>query len=210
MQQTAHQQNMKAAITPAEARPALLLVAHSSCLQLTGSRAAQALPLWTPVEQGYREAYLNAKLARKWMDPAAHPWAALDFAGVEFGAGAGQQAILHYRQARCGHAHVIPQHVLSSTAPIHQAVADAQQRQARSGQVDVCWNDLRQLMRCLSWNSRCSAPSSCHRCRLGNRLCGHSGHGRVQMAQFAVVWHGSGIHCSVRHRESPSHRLPRT
>ncbi len=62
----------------------------------------QALPLWTPEEQGYREAYLNAKLARKWLDPAAHPWAVLDFAGVEFGAGACQQAILHYRQARSG------------------------------------------------------------------------------------------------------------
>ena len=64
-----------------------------------GSIAAQMLPLWTPAEQGYREAYLNAKLARKWMDPAAHPWAALDFAGVEFGGiDACQQAIAYYRQ----------------------------------------------------------------------------------------------------------------
>ena len=54
--------------------------------------------MWTPEEQGYREAYLNAKLARKWLDPAAHPWAALDFAGVEFGSGACQQALSHYRQ----------------------------------------------------------------------------------------------------------------
>lgn len=52
--------------------------------------------MWTLEEQKFREAYLNAKLAQKWLEPELHPWAALDFAGVEFADDACSKHIQHY------------------------------------------------------------------------------------------------------------------
>ena len=59
---------------------------------------AQTLPVWSVEDQRYREAYLNAKLAHKCAEPEVNPWAALDFAGIEFPPDACAKYMLRYQQ----------------------------------------------------------------------------------------------------------------